>query len=184
MDSLSFYFCVLRWNQALISCTTVLPFGSAMRNAHQFLQSQLVPHKEQTLSTSIVIMTQVDYYQLSIIINCYLLRLLTWVLLTHSHTQSTLYKMNVQLLFGPLYSCANPQILSSVISLFSEQPSTVLPTGHAFLSHMLKVQEFLQLQVTCHQPYALFASWKLFLWPPSSQFCQPVGCSGFSAHLK
>jgi len=54
-------------------------------NALLFLQSQLLPHKEQALSPSIVTINQTDCHHFWIIINCCLWLLLTWVLLNHSH---------------------------------------------------------------------------------------------------
>ena len=62
-------------------------------NAHLFLQSQLLPHKEQALSPSIVTINQVDCHHFWIIINCYLLLLLTWVLLNHSHEEHYIRQM-------------------------------------------------------------------------------------------
>ena len=88
-----------------------------MHNAHLFLQSQLLPHKEQALSPSTVMINQVDCHHFWIIINCYLLPLLTWVLLNHSHEAHYIRQM-FNFFFGhnihmPIHGICNQLFLYS-----------------------------------------------------------------------
>jgi hypothetical protein len=84
-----------------------------MHNAHLFLQSQPLPHKEQALSHAMLAINQLDCRHFWIIINCYLLLLLAWVLL--NHTKHIILGRCSTSFWAIIFTC---QSMDSVISCF------------------------------------------------------------------
>jgi len=142
-------FCVLRSNEAFISCTRVLPFGSPMLSYAQCSPVSSVfslPYKEQALSPSIVMINQADCHHFWIIINCYLLLLLMWVLLNHSHEAHYIRQM-LNFLLGHnihvpihglcnqlfLYSQSNQAECCHLFMLFSASTKLWKALSHLFI---------------------------------------------------
>ena len=94
---------VLRSNEAFISCTRVLPFGSAMLSYAQCSPVSLVSISPSQRTGSLTLYCNDQPRGLLSLLNYHQLLFSTIVDLgvTHSLTQSTLYEANAELLFRP-----------------------------------------------------------------------------------